>query len=39
MRDKVLVKKFGWEKFVMERQGQGDLTDLEAVYHLSRRLI
>ena len=39
LRDVQLVKELGWEAFVTERRGRGDLTEMEGVHHPARRLL
>ena len=38
-QDATLVEKLGWEKFVKERKGQGDLTELKKAKYLDLRLL
>ena len=38
-RDMALVERDGWEAFVKERRGRGDLTDMRNVDHPARHLL
>ena len=34
-----MVEKLGWEGFVKERRGRGDMTEMKGVHHPARRLL
>ena len=38
-RDVELVGRLGWEEFVKERRGRGDLTEMNGVHHPARKLL
>ena len=39
VRDVALLRKLGWEAFIKQRQGRGDLTDLQKLKHPAKRLL
>ena len=39
VRDVALLRQLGWEAFIKQRQGRGDLTDLRKLKHPAKRLL
>ena len=37
--DVAAVRKLGWEEFVRERRGKGDLADMSSIHHPARRIL